>query len=152
MTDLFSVKDKTVVITGGSGYLGSEWCRVFEEEGAKVVNWDKENGVDVTNRDDLLYANLALEKVDVLICGAAQNAPYNTHYSTYPSHNFDSELINNVLGVQNTIQTVAGHMVAQDSGSIILVSSELALIGPNINLYPHDHYCFFFLTRKIISA
>ena len=37
MKDLFSVKDKVVVITGATGVLGSSMVEHFAEEGAKVV-------------------------------------------------------------------------------------------------------------------
>jgi len=140
MTSLFSVKDKTVVITGGSGYLGSEWCRVFEEEGADVSNWDLETGVDVTNLDDLRHAAAKLDHIDILICGAALNAPFNHPYEEYPSASFRIEIETNIVGTQNTIQLVVPSMRTWGSGSIILISSELALIGPNNYLYPSEQF------------
>jgi len=136
MTPLFSVKDKTVVITGGSGYLGSEWCRVFEEEGARVVNWDIEDSVDVTNYVDLQEGADDLRSIDVLITAAAENAPYSTRYEDVYWPNWEEEIKINLLGTQAPIQIVVPKMIARGQGSIILISSELALIGPNNNLYP----------------
>jgi len=137
MTSLFSVKNKTVVITGGSGYLGSEWCRVFEEEGAKVVNWDLPE-VDVTHITKLDEKVAALEHIDVLICAAARNAPHNYPYDRYPTGLFFDEIHINVGGTQLPIEAVAPLMMQKRRGSIILISSELGLIGPYNALYPSD--------------
>ena len=41
MKNLFSVKDKVVVITGAAGILGTAMVRHFAEEGAKVVVLDR---------------------------------------------------------------------------------------------------------------
>jgi len=139
MTDLFSVKDKTVVITGGSGYLGSEWCRVFEEERARVVNWDLPK-VDVTSYMSVGDQADALEHIDVLIVGAAQNAPHSTRYDQIFSEDWVKEMDVNLFGAQVTIQQVAPSMMQKRHGSIILISSELALIGPNNDIYPKGQF------------
>jgi len=139
VTSLFSVKDKTVVITGGSGYLGSEWCRVFEEEGAKVVNWDLLT-VDLREITEVDQKVDMLEHIDVLICGAASNSPHNYPYERYRNKDFLEELNNNIAAVQNTIQAIVPLMMEQFGGSIILISSELALIGPNNYLYPPGQF------------
>jgi len=140
MTSLFSVKDKTVVITGGSGYLGSEWCRVFEEEGAKVHNWDLSTGVDVTSPVQLENRIDAYEHIDILICAAAQNAPHSTRYDQIYYPEWEEEIRVNILGTQAVIQAVAPLMMQKRLGSIILISSELALIGPDNNLYPEGQF------------
>jgi NAD(P)-dependent dehydrogenase (short-subunit alcohol dehydrogenase family) len=43
MTDLFSVKDKTVLITGGAGVLGSAIAKSLAAGGARVciANYDE---------------------------------------------------------------------------------------------------------------
>jgi len=139
VTSLFSVKDKTVVITGGSGYLGSEWCRVFEEEGARVHDWDLQT-MDLREMAEVVEEVETIKHIDVLICGAASNAPHNYPYDRYPNEDFVQELHNNIATVQNSIQAVAPLMMEKRSGSIILISSELALIGPNNNLYSDGEF------------
>lgn len=37
---LFSVKDKVVIITGGAGFLGSQYAEILALSGAKVIVWD----------------------------------------------------------------------------------------------------------------
>ncbi len=42
MNELFSVKDKVVVVTGGAGILGRSICAYLAEQGAKVVVLDRD--------------------------------------------------------------------------------------------------------------
>lgn len=97
MSDLFSVVNKIIVISGATGVLGSAMTVYLAEQGAKVValgrNQDKVNSLiskitgtkykvtsliaDVTNEQDLERAKLELEnefgKIDVLINMAGGN-------------------------------------------------------------------------------
>ena len=52
MKDLISVKGKVIILTGGSGFLGSQFKRHLVSCGAKVVIFDNQakNPVDITNR------------------------------------------------------------------------------------------------------
>lgn len=97
MSDLFSVVNKIIVISGATGVLGSAMTAYLAEQGAKVValgrNQDKVNSLiseitgtkykvtsliaDVTNEQDLERVKLELEnefgKIDVLINMAGGN-------------------------------------------------------------------------------
>lgn len=97
MSDLFSVDNKIIVISGATGVLGSAMTVYLAEQGAKVValgrNQDKVNSLiseitgtkykvtsliaDVTNEQDLERVKLELEnefgKIDVLINMAGGN-------------------------------------------------------------------------------
>jgi len=42
MNELFSVKDKVVVVTGGAGILGRSICSYLAEQGAKVIVLDRD--------------------------------------------------------------------------------------------------------------
>ena len=39
-SNLFSIKDKTVVVTGGLGQIGSSYCQILGERGANIVILD----------------------------------------------------------------------------------------------------------------
>ena len=97
MSELFSVDDKIIVISGATGVLGSAMTAYLAEQGARVValgrNPDKINALiaenkgnrhkvfpliaDVTNERDLERAKLELEnefgKIDVLVNLAGGN-------------------------------------------------------------------------------
>ena len=42
MNDLFSVKGKVVVVTGGAGILGASICSYLAEQGTRVVVLDRD--------------------------------------------------------------------------------------------------------------
>ena len=99
MSELFSVDDKIIVISGSTGVLGSAMTAYLAGQGARVValgrNTDKVNSLiegikntrhkvfpliaDVTNERDLERAKLELEnefgKIDVLVNLAGGNMP-----------------------------------------------------------------------------
>ncbi|WP_297707186.1 SDR family oxidoreductase [uncultured Eudoraea sp.] len=99
MSELFSVDDKIIVISGSTGVLGSAMTAYLAGQGARVValgrNPDKVNSLiegikntrhkvfpliaDVTNERDLERAKLELEnefgKIDVLVNLAGGNMP-----------------------------------------------------------------------------
>lgn len=99
MSELFSVDDKIIVVSGATGVLGSAMTAYLAEQGAKVValgrNQNKVSSLiaeikgtrhkvfpliaDVTNEEDLERAKLELEnkfgKIDVLVNLAGGNMP-----------------------------------------------------------------------------
>ncbi len=144
--DIFSLKGKVAIITGGSGFLGKQYREALRERGARVVNWDIAQGIDVTDRSSLKRAASEVikkfGKIDIVITNAASNpapgssgednwAPYHTFSETL----WDKELLINLTGSHLTVQAVASYMMRRRSGSIILVASDLALIGPQNRLY-----------------
>src|SRR3990172_1991059 len=75
--DIFSLRNKVVVTTGGSGFLGRQYTKALRSLGARVVNWDIAVGIDVTNRTGLqTTARSTIKKfgrIDALITSAAIN-------------------------------------------------------------------------------
>jgi NAD(P)-dependent dehydrogenase (short-subunit alcohol dehydrogenase family) len=154
VSDLFSLKDKVVAITGGSGFLGQQYARALEEAGAIVAIWDFRDVsrvVDITNREhvqkevDLMVKEYG--HLDVLIHNAALNpAPgvdTNDFWAPYESAPLDiwrKELEVNLTGAQIVTQAVAPVMMKQRSGSIIFVASDIALIAPNNSIYPEGNF------------
>ena len=88
---MFNLKDKVVLVVGGRGYLGREFCRALREQNAYVISADlpflskaakksplksydddiEQMDVDVTNKDsiDLLVSKIEKKhsKIDTLI-------------------------------------------------------------------------------------
>lgn len=153
---LFSVNNKVVVVTGGSGVLCGAMARALGERGAKVVvmgrSLEKIEQVvsdiqakqgqaigiaaDVLNREDLERAKQQIldkwGRIDVLINGAGGNQPgavIQPHQNFFDDLNFDS--FKNVFGLNldGTVlptQIFGAVMAAQRSGSIINISSMTA--------------------------
>lgn len=156
MNQLFSVKDKVIILTGGSGILGACMARHLATEGAKVVILDRnhEGGSqlvseiiqqggdalflysDVLNREVLEQNRVdilsAYGRIDVLINLAGGNMPGATIPPDKTVFDLDIESFRKVVDL-NLFGTVlpttvfATVMAKQKKGSIINISSESAL-------------------------
>ena len=153
---LFSVKDKVVVLTGGTGILGSDMARHFAKEKAVVVVLDlnEEAGVkleeelkkdggkalflktNVLNKE-ILEQNCkdivdAFGRIDVLINLAGGNMAGATIPPEKTFFDLDIDAFRkvvelNLFGTVIPTMVFAKVMVDQKKGSIINVSSESAL-------------------------
>lgn len=165
--DLFNVKDKVVVVTGGCGQLGRQMTNALLTCGAKVAVFDvaadkfaldgleshQANGrllavsVDVTQRDSveagLREVVSALGTPDGLINNAALDSPPNAPvdetgpFESYPEESWDKVMQVNVKGVFLCCQVIGRAMAEARRGSIVNVSSIYGLVSPNQNIYAY---------------
>jgi len=154
--NLFNIKNKVVVITGGSGILGSSMVYHFAEQGANVVVLDRneeagnalQNAVcatggnawflytDVLNKEVLEknYADIMAKygRIDVLINGAGGNMPGATIAPDKTIFDLEIEAFKKVVDL-NLFGTILPSMVfskamaEQKKGSIINIASESAI-------------------------
>ncbi|MDR3653679.1 MAG: SDR family oxidoreductase [Paludibacter sp.] len=156
MRNLFDIKDRVIVITGGTGVLGSCMVEYLAEQGAKVVvlarnkeTGDKlVNGIlakgqealflqsDVNNKELLEQnSNDILAKygrIDVLINGAGGNMPGATIGPDKTIFDLDVAAFKtvvdlNLFGTVIPTMVFAKVMTDQKQGNIINISSESAL-------------------------
>ncbi len=156
MSQLFSVKDKVVIITGAAGILGNSMVKHFAAEGAQVVILDrnKEAGealaADVTAANGkalFLYTDVLNKEVvegnyeeimklfgriDVLINGAGGNMAGATIPPEKTIFDLDIEAMRkvvdlNLFGTVIPTMVFAKAMVEQKEGSIINIASESAI-------------------------
>ena len=102
--DVFSVKGKTVIVTGGMGFLGRQYVEGFTVAGANVVIFDLKDRaevdqdlhnicrlsesyiqyhkVDITNKDEVVnavkQAHQTFKSIDILINNAALNPSFSS--------------------------------------------------------------------------
>jgi NAD(P)-dependent dehydrogenase (short-subunit alcohol dehydrogenase family) len=156
MRNLFDLKDRVVVITGGTGVLGACMSEYLAEQGAKVVILarNKENGTiqanyliskgynalflqsDVNDRevleqncDDILAQ---YGRIDVLINGAGGNMPGATIGPDKTIFDLDVDAFKkvvdlNLFGTVIPTMVFAKVMTEQKQGNIINISSESAI-------------------------
>lgn len=143
---LFSVEGKVIIITGGAGFLGQWYGRALTAAGAHVISWDKggDEPIDITNESEVQRAlTRILEqhgRIDVLINNAAMNPAADSPdkqnlflpYEKYPVDLWRRELEVNLTGMMIVTKAVAPTMMAQKSGSIINIASDVSVIA-------HDH-------------
>jgi len=154
--NLFNVKDKVIILTGGSGILGSCMALYLAKEGAAIVILDikeeagraleekirKEGGkalfliTDVLDKQ-VLESNAkaiidAFGRIDVLINLAGGNMPGATIPPDKTFFDLDIDAFRkvvdlNLFGTVIPTMVFARFMVEQKKGSIINISSESAL-------------------------
>lgn len=150
--NLFDLKGRVIIITGGSGFLGTQYREALKEAGATVENFDIDTGVDVTDEASLQKAvNGVLKKhghIDGLIMNAAANPKTDESekegswapYSDFSVDLFRKEIDLNLTGSFLAAKTVSKAMMNAKKGSLIFIGSDLSLIGPSNFLYPDDHF------------
>ncbi len=163
--ELFSLKDKTAIVTGACGLIGQQHCFALAEAGANVVVADlnleriealvKELGeaqhlgmvVDVTDKNSLEYAKeQILEQygsIDILINNAAVNdmfedpelSGFYSQFENYPLDSWNKSLEANVTGVFLASQVFGSVMAKQGKGNIINIASTYGVVGPDQKIY-----------------
>ena len=166
MRDIFDVRDRVVVITGGLGQLGRQYCLALLERGGRVVVLDvpKDPGIeinklekeknflyfsaDVTNKASLEAALKALigkwgTPPHALVNNAALDSPPNSSskengpFETYPGESWDRVMNVNVKGVFLTCQVIGGAMAEAGRGSVVNVCSVYGVVSPDQRIYEY---------------
>jgi len=161
---IFSLKNKTAIVTGAVGLIGKKHCEALAEAGANLVVADmneetcvafaKQLGdqhlglnVDVTNKVSLEEArDKILAKygtIDVLVNNAAINDMFEnpglakelSAFENYPLDSFRKSLDVNVTGVFLASQVFGTVMAKAGSGSIINLASTYGMVGPDQSIY-----------------
>ena len=146
---VFDLGGKLAVITGGSGYLGSDFCRALSNAGAIVISLDIVSPdtsstnysavplhvVDLLNFDEVndILSNYA--QIDILVNSAGIN-PHNLKIQdpADPSYwqNFDEMTTGNIRATATASWAAMPHMTP---GVIVNLGSIYAEIGPHQDLY-----------------
>ena len=162
--DLFQLENKTVVLTGSSGRLGSQYAHILSASGANVVLVDKEikknkkleqelikkyntkavaYSANISNKKDVIKMKNAIVKkfkrIDVLINNAFYN-PNQSKYSSVSLEKFPLELWNqvnnvNLTGVFLCSQEIGSVMAKQKNGVIVNIASIYGLVGADQRIY-----------------
>jgi len=162
--EIFSLKNKTAIVTGACGLIGKEHCNALSEAGANVIVADIDIDkcskfakslsnesigieVDVTNPDSIKeLKNIVLEEfghIDILVNNAAINdmfenpkaAAEQSKFENYPLELWQKSVDVNLTGVFLCSQILGTEMAKQNSGSIINIASTYGISAPDQSLY-----------------
>ena len=156
------LKNKKIVITGGSGFLGEQLCAAFSNQGSKVFVLDtkepKKNKklnffkTDITKEYDLnKFLNILKKKkikIDVLInCAAKDYVPTkkNNKNEKFNLENFNEKKWNQDLNIGLTgsfltTKILGSYMAKNKNGVILNISSDLGIIAPNQDIYSKTNF------------
>jgi NAD(P)-dependent dehydrogenase (short-subunit alcohol dehydrogenase family) len=144
---IFSLKNKVVIITGGSSGIGRAISILFAQQGAEVHIFDLQSPlsdetisevkqfnissnfhpVDITNETLVLDEINSLEKIDILINNAGIAQIGNVENTS--SEDFQKIFDVNVKGAFNCIKAVIPNMVSHNSGIILNMASVASSVG-----------------------
>lgn len=161
MSQLFDLKDRPVIITGGLGQLGSQYSRVLAEYGAQVVIFDKYIRTDQENNSDYLSYKVDITDKSSLIeavedlCQKTGKAPYglinnaaldsppdapleeNGPFEDYPESSWDKVMEVNLKGTFLACQVIGKKMAEAGHGSIVNIASIYGAVSPDQRIYEY---------------
>ncbi|SFQ05684.1 SDR family oxidoreductase [Hymenobacter arizonensis] len=163
--DLFSLTNKTAIVTGACGLIGRQHCAALAAAGANVVVADLNAeacaavaselpggphlplSVNVISKESLTAARdqilAQFGHIDVLVNNAAINDMFEnpalaadlSKFENFPLDTWQKSLEVNVTGVFLAAQVLGTPMAEQGHGSIINVASTYGIVGPDQSIY-----------------
>jgi NAD(P)-dependent dehydrogenase (short-subunit alcohol dehydrogenase family) len=164
MSEKFNLSEKTIILTGSAGRVGSRFAEILSEAGANLVLIDKDeekneklykkikkqfktncliSNIDITNEneiDNLIKVILKkYSKIDVLINNAhfvpRKHPNRDVPFEKYPYELWQSTISKNLNSFFVCCQKFGKIMAKQKNGSIINISSIYGIIGPDQRIY-----------------
>ena len=168
-SELFSLANKVVVVTGGAGLLGQVFCQALVDVGAHVAIVDLDlasaetvakrinkseaqrviaAGSDITSPESVtqMVANVVkqLGRIDVLVNNAASKGSsldaFFESFEDYSLKTWREVMSVNIDGLFLVAQAVGKQMKKQGGGSIIQTSSIYGVVAPDQRIYEGSEY------------
>ncbi|GMN90417.1 SDR family oxidoreductase [Francisella sciaenopsi] len=155
MNNIYSIKDKVVVITGATGYLGSQMVEDLSFSGAKVIllsrdiaklrdlcdrlqlGYEQAFEVDVSNeknvKDIIFEIYNKFGKIDVLV----NNAYFGIakKFAENSQSDWQLNMQGTIVSTDIMTQAVSYYMKKTGGGRIINISSMYGMVVPNPEVY-----------------
>lgn len=143
------LKDKVIIVTGGSGLLGRAIISRLKEEGAFCINFEINAetagdlsivNVDITDeasvRQGLEKVNLKYGRIDGLVNNAyPRTKDWGTKFENIPLESWRKNIDLQLNSYFYMCQAVSKYMVTQHSGSIVNMASIYGIVGPTFSVY-----------------
>jgi len=149
LIDKFSLQDKIVVITGGSGLIGLSVIDALHAAGAKVYNADIMKGetlnaewiytdiTDISSIKSCIDTIISNEKrIDVWInCAYPKTGDSSTKFEDIKYESWKKNIDMHLNGYFLCCQQIAEQMKKQHSGNIINFGSIYGIVAPDFSVY-----------------
>jgi NAD(P)-dependent dehydrogenase (short-subunit alcohol dehydrogenase family) len=161
---LFDIKNKTIILTGASGFLGTEYSHALSKLDANLILVDYQNkknkkleidlkklygtkpmsfDIDISNPDSVRELTSAVikkyKKIDILINNATTNPKnhpkYTAKFECYPLDLWQQYIDVNLTGLFLCTQEIGKIMSKQKNGVIVNVSSIYGNVGADQRIY-----------------
>jgi NAD(P)-dependent dehydrogenase (short-subunit alcohol dehydrogenase family) len=147
-----------VIITGGSGLLGQQYCKAIKDLGGSpyVLDLVMPAGpyaydiCDITDEAQIQSVAAKLQRVGLTIYGLINNAAMDpkvrgtslecqeTRLGSFPRHFWEKDMVVGLTGAFLCTKHFGQIMADSGRGSIINISSVLGLVAPNQALYRQE--------------
>lgn len=162
--ELFSLKDKNVLLTGSAGRLGTQFAHVLSGAGANVILVDMDNAsnkklerelisqyqtkptafcVDISKQNEMKQLTKKIiskyKKIDILINNAhfipRTHPKRDTSFEDYPLDLWNKTTSVNMRSLFLCCQEIGRQMLLQKKGIIINISSIYGITGADQRIY-----------------
>ena len=150
--NIFSMKNKKVVILGGTGNLGLNFSKTLSSAGAKIYLLDKIkkktndkniffSKCDVSSKKSIKISFEKIikkeKKIDVLIYNVySKPINYYQKFEQYNLKTWEKVMKTNLTGAFLCSQHMVNHFRKKKiSGNIIIVLSTYGIVGPDLSIY-----------------
>jgi len=143
------LKDKVIMVTGGSGLIGKTIVRQAISDGALIINADiraddnKDSEFiecDITNassiREAVQFVIKEYGKIDGLVNNAyPRTTDWGLKFEDIPVESWKQNVDMHLNGYFMFCQQVLSQMSTQKSGSIVNIGSTYGVVGPDFTVY-----------------
>lgn len=159
LKELFDLKGKTALITGGAGYLGTEMCEALAELGADIIiaSRDEEKckrlsarlatlyptqnftalKLDLMNKSSIKETVQGIEKLDILINNAWSGNKNSFDSISDEDWEYDIDMsLNSVFRLVKATQ----HLLKESEGVILNTASMYGHVAPDYRIYNDGKY------------
>jgi NAD(P)-dependent dehydrogenase (short-subunit alcohol dehydrogenase family) len=143
------LKNKIIVVTGGSGLLGKAILKYLAAEGAIAINADINVSDDLANHTlcfDITVDRSVKKAVDLLIafhgyidgwvnCAYPRTADWGEKFETIDPASWRKNVDTQLNSLFVCCQSVLSRMTAERGGSIVNIASVYGIVGPDFGVY-----------------
>jgi NAD(P)-dependent dehydrogenase (short-subunit alcohol dehydrogenase family) len=133
--EIFELKGKSAVVTGGAKGIGAATAKLFERAGARVEVLDIETGCDVTDEEQVKEAFSRIGALDILVNNAGRAIRKSA--VEVKKEEWDAVLELNLTALFLCSRLAHPYMKKRGGGAIVNLASIMGLSG---GIYPNASY------------